>query len=752
MPLETTTTRTLVNSSPAAANLEPVFPRNEGFGGGSAEEDSMRHLIQFVRKRAWLIVSAALLGVGGGIAANLMLPTRYTARASIELVQDRSSQFLLQQTSDLRDSSSMDAAQIDTVIAVLRSNTLALETIQRLGLQNNPDFLKRKNGGSWNLSNPVDRAILIATFLGRLDVNRLGHTNVVEIRFGSPRPELAALISNTLIDSYIEHNFKENFTSTAKISSWLDSQLGGLKKSLEDSQQRMVQLQKELGIFGIDQSNSNSKDQSGGGSTQSVLLANLEELNKELVDAQAQRMLKEGELRAIQSSTPEVIDSISGVDRTFQSQREALSELQTEYTSLVQTYGSAYPRVVQLKAQIDHLQRSISSEEATQIARVQKELQAAQERESLIEQSVQAQEKKASDSSDTAIEYEFARLAYESNRELYDALQERLQEAGIIAGLHSTAVHLVDNADIPPFPSHPRKLVNLAGGLGIGLFFGLALAFLLEAMDTNLKSITEIEDVLQLPLIAGLPQSSSSALLPSKFNEEALIGNVGSMSRIAESLRGMRTSILLSSPGAPPKVIMIASTRPSEGKTSTSILSSIVFALNGSKVLLVDADLRRPKIHQRFGVKQSPGLSNVLSGKATLQQAAQEWADQPRLHILPSGPVPPLPSELLGSSEMGALLQEAREHYDFIFIDTPPVLAVTDASVLGRLADATILVVRFGEAKRNVVVRSIEVLERSGAHMLGVALNMVDLSSPEYVEYYGRKYYDYYGERPPESQ
>jgi capsular exopolysaccharide synthesis family protein len=748
MRLETSSQPTIINPSPSPANLEPVFPRNE-FIGGAAEEDSMRRLIQFVRKRAWIIVTAALLGLGGAVVANLILPTRYTARASVELIQDRSSQFLLQQSSDLRDASSMDAAQIDTVIAVLRSNALALETIQRLGLQNNPDFLKRKNGGSWNLSNPMDRAIMIGTFLSRLDVNRLGHTNVVEIRYSSASPELAALISNTLIDSYIEHNFKENFTSTAKISQWLDSQLGGLKKRLEDSQQRMVQLQKELGIFGID--HSNSKDQSGG-STQSVLLANLEELNKELVDAQAQRMQKEAELRAIQSSSPEVIDSISAVDRTFQSQRELLSELQTEYTSLVQTYGSAYPRISQLKAQIAHLQKEITAKEATQVARVQKELQAAQERQGLIQQSVQAQEKKASDSSDTAIQYEFARLAYDSNRELYDALQGRLQEAGIIAGLHSTAVHLVDNADIPPFPSHPRKTMNLAGGLGIGTFLGLALAFLLEAVDTNLKSITEIEDVLQLPLIAGLPQSNTSALLPSKFNEEAMAGNIGSMSRIAEALRGMRTSILLSSPGAPPKVIMIASTRPSEGKTSTSILASIVFALNGAKVLLIDADLRRPKIHQRFGVKQSPGLSNVLSGKAALQEAVQVWPDQPRLHLLPSGPVPPLPSELLGSSEMGALLQEAREHYDFIFIDTPPVLAVTDASVLGRLADATILVVRFGEAKRNVVVRSIEVLERSGAHMLGVALNMVDLRSPEYVEYYGRKYYDYYGERPPEGQ
>jgi len=273
MRLDSTSPTTLLNPSPAPANLEPVFPRNDT---GMAEEDSMRSLILFARKRGWLVVAATLLGLAGAIVANMILSVRYTARASIELVQDRSSEFFLQQTSDLRDASSMDAAQIDTVIEVLKSSALALETIQRLGLQNNPDFLKRINGHAWNLSEPTDRAVLISNFIRRLDVGRLGHTNIVEIRFSSPRPELASLVANTLIDSYIEHNFKENFTSTAKVSDWLDTQLGGLKKRLEDSQQRMVELQKELGIFGIDQ----SKDQTGP--TQSVPLSNLEELNKEL--------------------------------------------------------------------------------------------------------------------------------------------------------------------------------------------------------------------------------------------------------------------------------------------------------------------------------------------------------------------------------------------------------------------------------------------------------------------------------------
>jgi capsular exopolysaccharide synthesis family protein len=212
----------------------------------------------------------------------------------------------------------------------------------------------------------------------------------------------------------------------------------------------------------------------------------------------------------------------------------------------------------------------------------------------------------------------------------------------------------------------------------------------------------------------------------------------------------MRTSILLSSPGAPPKVIMIASTRPAEGKSSVAGLTAITFALNGAKVLLVDADLRRPAIHLRFKMGKGLGLSSVLSGKSTLDEAVVQWPDLPNVHILTSGPVPPLPSELLSSKQMEDLLAKARAEYDFVFLDTPPVLAVTDASVLGRLSDAAILIIRYNAAQKQVVRRCIDLLERSGTHLLGVAVNAVDFTAPEYSDYYGRKYYEYYGERNPE--
>jgi capsular exopolysaccharide synthesis family protein len=195
---------------------------------------------------------------------------------------------------------------------------------------------------------------------------------------------------------------------------------------------------------------------------------------------------------------------------------------------------------------------------------------------------------------------------------------------------------------------------------------------------------------------------------------------------------------------------MITSTRPAEGKSSVATLTAITFALNGSRVLLIDADLRRPAVHLRFRMGKGLGLSSVLSGKATPREAIIEWPDLPSLHIMTSGPVPPLPSELLGSRQMEELVADLRDQYDFVIIDTPPVLAVTDASILGRLTDAAILIIRYGAAQRQVVQRSVDLLDRSGAHLLGVAVNAVDFKAPEYSEYYGGKYYEYYGERDPE--
>ena len=705
----------------------------QGFDSGG---EAFGKFIQFLRKRGWIIGAGLLLGVVAAVAANILMQRRYTAYAEIEIVPDRSSEFRLEQVQDLGGESD-DAERLDTETRILESRILALQTIRTLQLEKNPDFLLLPKGHPWDLSQPAVRDILIGNFVGNLNVSRQGHTSILQISVTSSKPELSSLMTNTLIDNYIEHSFRDNYTTTSKISGWLNSQLSDLKQSLSKSQDQMIDYQRDLGIVGVD-----PKD--------SILVTSLEELNKQLADTEVDRMVKEARLKAIQSSTPDVIDAAAVQDPALQSMKAQVSQLQGQYSAMSETYGAAYGPLKTLKAQIEQLQRNLASEERAQVDRAQKEFDAAQSNEQMLRQKLDEEEQSVYKNSEKGVQYEFARSEYEANRLLYDGLQQRLQEAGIMAGLHTTSIRIVDNADIPVFPSHPRKRANLGIGAASGLLLGFIVALLFESLDTNLKTMTDIEQTLQLPLLAAVPAVDTEDLLPSRFREFAMSRGASSWSRIAEALRGMRTSILLSSPGAPPKIIMVTSTRPAEGKSSVATLMAITFALNGSRVLLVDADLRRPSVHLRFRMGKGLGLSSLLSGKASMKDSIVEWPELTNLHILTSGPVPPLPSELLGSKEMEDLIGKLREDYDFVLIDTPPVLAVTDASILGRLTDAAILIIRYGAAQRHVVQRCVDLLDRSGTHLLGVAVNAVDFKAPEYSEYYGRKYYEYYGERNPE--
>jgi uncharacterized protein involved in exopolysaccharide biosynthesis len=251
--------------------------------------------------------------------------------------------------------------KLDTEIEILRSRTLAIETIKALHLDSNPDFAPLDNGKPWDMSRPDIRELLLGNFNGAIKIARLGHTDIIQIFATSRNPELARLIANTLIDRYIEHSFRENYAATAKISDWLDEKLIGLKTNLEKSQTHILDLQKDLGVFGIDQSHS-------------VIVANLEELNKQYADAEVDRLLKESRLQQIKTSSPDVIDAALGTsDPALVAANQKLSQLNADYISLVQTYGSAYPRVRTLKAQIEQLQREIQGEHKAQVGRAQKE-------------------------------------------------------------------------------------------------------------------------------------------------------------------------------------------------------------------------------------------------------------------------------------------------------------------------------------------------------------------------------------------
>jgi polysaccharide biosynthesis transport protein len=700
---------------------------------GIAEGQVLQRAVRIGKRYVWPVLICCLLGWGFGMFKNATSPKLYRSTATIEITADTADQFRLD-SSGGGDGGYIDASRLDTEIAVLKSSTLALQTIQSLHLDQNKDFLPPGFNHHWDLSVLSDRHGLIGMFEGGLAADRFGHTNILDLSFTARNPALAAEICNTLIDNYVQHHFSENYAATQEVSVWLQSQLGDLKNRLEASQEHMLDVQKDIGLVGIDQ-------------TQSIVLSRLVDLSHDLTEAQAGRLIAEAKLLTLKSAPTDVLPTLAN-DGILLSQKQHLGELQAQYANLNTRYGAQNPRLLEIRSEMNQVTQAMKLEEAIVLSRAQQEVNAAQANEKALQDRLDQEKNSAYEGNSKAVEYTLARRDYESNRSLYDGLQQRLQEAGIIAGLHSTDVRRIDNADAADFPSSPKTSVNKMLGAVGGFAVGIVLAFVIEIFDTNIKTIFDIEERLGLPMLGAVPQVDMKQLSPDTFVADATSANLGTWSRLAEAYRSLRTTILLSRAGSPPRVILISSAKPSEGKTSVSTLEAIVFALNGARVLLIDADLRRPSVHLRFRIGNKIGLTTVLTGKSTLREAIVSIPAVPTLDVLPSGPVAPMPAELLGSTEMAKLVEDLRGKYDFILIDTPPVLTVTDAAVLVSLSDGVVLILRYGQTSRNVVARASEILLRSGAHLLGVVLNAVDLQSSDYAEYYGRAYNDYYQSRP----
>jgi polysaccharide biosynthesis transport protein len=442
--------------------------------------------------------------------------------------------------------------------------------------------------------------------------------------------------------------------------------------------------------------------------------------------------------------------------------REQQANLKIQVAELSTQFGPAYPKVTQLDSQLKEIDRQLQTETSKAVDHLKGQYQAALQRETMLRGSFDKQKQEANKLNESAIEYSILKRDLDSNRTLYEGLLEKLKEAGVTAGLRSNNFRIIDAARVPTAPSEPNIPRNLSFALVLGVISGVGLAFLLENMDNTVRTPEQAQSISGLPSLGMIPLGSKSgnhgptgkrlALTASKEVVET-VTQIRPQSQMAESYRALRTSLLLSNLGAPPKVIMVTSARPQEGKTTTSINTAIVLAQKGVRVLLIDADLRRPSVHKTLGMGPRSGLSNVLTGSATVQQTITLSPILSNLYILPAGTPPPNPAELLASANMKELIDELRGQYDHIVIDTPPTLSVTDAVVLSPRADATILVIRSGQTTKQALRRSRDILMQVNAHVAGVLLNAVDLTSPDYYYYYEYqgKYGAYYQEEAPGS-
>src|SRR5712691_8342470 len=682
---------------PTGPRLYPDLPSQE-----SAIGESLRIL----RKRKWIIL-ACLVTIFSIVAiASLKMPKVYEANGTIEINKPDAS----------------------------------------LNFQNSTTF-------SLDYFDPTRASAAVGDFKGSLKVNLSPNTRIIEVHYRSRDPQLAAAVVNTLMQTYVENNFKARFDSTMQASDWLQKQLVDLQMKVETSQEKLVRYQREHEILGIDEK-------------QNITTQKLDELNKALTAAESERMDKESVYRLVQSGDADTIASAATLldaagtgsqsgTGLLEGLRAKEADVRIQAAELSTQFGPSYPKVAQLNNQLKEIDAQILGETKKVAGKIRGQYMAALQRENMLHDALEKQKQEANKLNESAIQYSILKRDLESYRQLYEGLMEKMKQAGVSAGLKSNNFRIVDVARVPTAPIEPNIPRNLAFALMLGLTSGVGLAFMLEGLDNTVRTTEQAQMISGFAPLGMIPLGSRSAregpstnrlMIATSREAVELVTQVRPQSQMAESYRALRTSLLLSSLGAPPKVIMITSALPQEGKTTTSINCSVVLAQKGIRVLLIDADLRRPSIHKTLGMGPRSGLSNVLTGSTTLEQAITRTAILPNLFVLPAGTPPPNPAELLASPNMRDVLAQLREQYDHIVIDTPPSLSVTDAVVLSPRADAVVLVIRSGQTTKQALRRCRDILMQANAKVSGVLLNAVDLSSPDYYYYYeyNGKYSRYY--------
>ena len=721
-------------------------------------ESAIGEYIRILIKRKWLVVGCLATIFSVVAIASLKMTPVYEAGGTIAINKpDTSLNFQNSATFSL---DYFDPTELETEVKILQSDLLALQVIRELNLDRRPEFGgKSLSSPSLDLApdplqvDPARASVVVGGFKSGLRVALSPNSRIIEVHYRSADPQMAANVVNTLMQTYVENNFKARFESTMQASDWLQKQLVDMQMKVETSQEKLVRYQKEHEILGIDEK-------------QNIITAKLDELNKALTAAESERMDKEAFYRMVESGDPDtIVSSAGGLDKDTsdsQSESQLLETLRTKQADLkIQAadlntqFGPSYPKLAQLNNQLKEIDAQTQGEMKKIASKVRGRYMTSLRRENMLRDALEKQKQEANKLNESAIEYNLLKRDSETYRTLYEGLLQKLKEAGVSAGLKSNNFRIVDGARAPTGPIEPNVPRNLLFALVLGLASGVGVAFLLEGLDNTIRTTEQAQMISGLAPLGMIPLGSKSArdgsnpkrlVIAASKEAVELVTQVRPQSQMAESYRALRTSLLLSNLGSPPKVIMVTSSLPQEGKTTTSINCAVVLAQKGVRVLLIDADLRRPSIHKTLGMGPRTGLSNVLTGSTTLEQAIVRTPILPNLYILPAGTPPPNPAELLASTNMRDVLAQLREEYDHIVIDTPPSLSVTDAVVLSPRADAVVLVIRSGQTTKQALRRARDLLAQVNAKVVGVLLNAVDLSSPDYYYYYEYqgKYARYY--------
>jgi succinoglycan biosynthesis transport protein ExoP len=631
---------------------------------------------------------------------------------------------------------SYDPEFYETQYQIIKSTSVAKKVVTTLALERTyGTFFKDNKSVSSEGDNSSKIDMLADMISSGISVTPVKNSKIVNISFTSTNPEFASLIANSVAKAYMEELLEMKMSYTKNAIEWMTKKADEEKVKLEKSEKALQDYMRAQDIVTLQDKVALTPDK-------------LTEFNTQLIKAETRRKELESLYSKVKNASLADAEAIPAVtsDPTIQSLRSEILKSEQKIEDLAKKYGAKHPAMVRAKEELIVLKDKRSQEIKRVIESIKNEYEIARTNESNLKGMLSSTKAEALDQNEKFVQYGVLTRDVETSRQLYDALIKRIKEQTATEEIQTVNVWIVERSETPTSPIKPKKSLNILLGLIVGLFGGVGLTFFFEYLDNTIKSPDEVEAKVGMSVLGTVP------LLDVKDGRVETISLRDSQSVIAESYKTVRTALLLSSADKPPQNILVTSMGPEEGKTVTSVNLSITIAQSEYSVLLIDSDLRKPRIHSIFKIDNKKGLSSYLAGATTTINIVK--GPVPNLSIITSGPLPPNPSELLGSNRMNDLIKILNERFNVIIWDSPPIMTVTDSLILSKILDGTIIVTRAGKTTYEMVRRGLKMLKGRRAddmtsHVLGIVINALDLRKSDYYYY---KHYNYYSAYKKETR
>lgn len=780
------------------------YPNSYGPPNRVEEGVRLRDVWTAISKRRWMIALIVVLVTATTAVMLARKPDIYLAETDVQVDTEGPASGLTSGKGNIIVDTGTDPSYFNTQLQIITKPGLLRRVVKTLDLEHNPDFLRAQaNDTAWqrllrtfglagsssvaqtpaqkaendklsldkqvasasapdNLEEAARLEPFVSSLQSGLKVDpikderlQFTETRLISIKFTHANPLVAAKVANAVANAFVLSNLEQKTKFTSTTGDFLQQRIAELQSQIRADEERLINYAKGHEILSLD-------------AAQNTVVDRLAGLNKQLLEAENERKIAEANYRV--SKEPGAAD-VLGRDGTKDLDQE-LTKLKQKRAQLLVDNTEEWPEVKEVQKQIAALEKEIQDAKSKAITTGAKTLEMryheALDREQALRTAFEQQRGATRNQNEAAINYHIIQQEIETNKSLLDGLLQRAKENDVVLAGTPNNLHVTDYATPPRVPIGPNRLQGIVLAFLFSLGFGVCLATMLEYLDDSVRSSEDVERMLHLPTLATIPvlkngrvrralSGGTTALQLQNGNgngnghkngngrvNPALLLDLDQRSPLSEAYRHLRTSVLLSSAGRPPKTLVVTSCVPSEGKTTTTINLAVTLAQTGARVLVIDGDMRRPSVHGSFGAENKRGLSNLLSNEMSEAEmlAVVQKEEESGLYLLTSGPVPPNPAELIGSDQMRQVIFELGKTFDHIVIDSPPIASFTDGILLGAISDGVILVIHANECSRKVVQRSRQALQDVGAKILGVVLNRVNLRSSDY--YYNYQYYSGY--------